>query len=61
MKCTEYNLFKLVSLMVSTCRKLARNERKQFPLNRKSRPSTSGNQVLPKIWAIYLSDGDPQT
>ena len=50
-----YNLFKLVSLTVSTCRKEAQNKRKQFPLETKSL-STSGNKVCPKNQVIYFSD-----
>ena len=55
MKCTDYNLFKLVLLTVSTCRKEVRNKRKQFPLDSKSL-STSGNIVSSKKWVIYFSD-----
>ena len=54
-----YNLFKLVSLTVSTCRKEARNKRKQFPLDTKSL-STSGNKVSPKNQVIYFSGGFQQ-
>ena len=54
-----YNLFKLVSLMVSTCRKEARNKRKQFLLDTKSL-STSGNKVSPKNQVIYFSGGFQQ-
>ena len=54
-----YNLFKLVSLMVSTCRKEARNKRKQFLRDTKSL-STSGNKVSPKNQVIYFSDGFQQ-
>ena len=58
-KCADYNLLKLVSLTVSTCRKEARNKRKQFPLDTKSL-STSGNKVSPKNSVIYFSDGFQQ-
>ena len=40
-------LFQLVWLMVSTCRKEARNKRKQFLLDRKFLP-TSGYKVFPQ-------------